>query len=144
MQQLEAEFPNSLWSEAAHFKMERPSDDYISLTNQCFLEPESLKQDVFSSGSTADQSYNCYNKLNNHMDAIGNNDIAGTGIRIRTRQLQSNLKNDGLFTQGTAPRRLRLQCKLQVGPVVYKVSGAETDMIEEYESKPLVGEVRSF
>ncbi|KAJ0100828.1 hypothetical protein Patl1_05549 [Pistacia atlantica] len=136
----EAEFPNSLWSEAAHFKMERPPEDYRSLTNQCLLEPEPFKQDVFSSGSAAGQSYDRYNKLNNQMDAIGSNDVAGTGIRIRTRQRQSNQKNDGSLTQGTAPRRLRLQSKLQVGSVVYKESGAETDMLEEYELEPLVRE----
>ncbi|XP_058206312.1 NAC domain-containing protein 91-like isoform X2 [Rhododendron vialii] len=49
--------------------------------------------------------------------AAGNDDIFGTGIRIRAREHQNQPSNANSGWQGTAPRRIRLQKKLQVGPV---------------------------
>lgn len=61
-----------------------------------------------------------------------------TGIRLRTRQRQPSIENpdaQGIALQGTAPRRIRLQCKLQMRPV--RCSAA-------CESKPIAAEVRSL
>lgn len=143
MQQPEAEFPNSLWSEEAHFSMETAPEDFAVLTNQCFLESQFCEQDVFSSGYITDLSYLGFNKSSNHMDEINSNNDAGTGIRIRTRQRQSNQKNDGSIFQGTALRRIKLKHKIHV-PIACTAAGPEGYMLEEYESKPIDREVGSF
>ncbi|KAI6697707.1 hypothetical protein NL676_017826 [Syzygium grande] len=51
--------------------------------------------------------------------AFQRGETSGTGIRIRPRSSQ-NLQPQPQFDygkQGSAPRRLRIQCKLQIGPV---------------------------
>lgn len=45
---------------------------------------------------------------------VGDN---GTGIKIRSRQVQNPSGASSFVVQGSAPRRIRLQKKLQVGPV---------------------------
>ncbi|KAK8599874.1 hypothetical protein V6N13_060316 [Hibiscus sabdariffa] len=61
-----------------------------------------------------------YNVLNsdgefsNHMDTSCNVDSAVTGIRIRSRPPRNQPDTGNSMIQGTAPRRIRLQCNLQV------------------------------
>ncbi|XP_057800752.1 NAC domain-containing protein 91 isoform X2 [Salvia miltiorrhiza] len=59
---------------------------------------------------------------------------SGTGIVIRKRQIpnQSTVQNTALH--GTAPRRLRLQMKLQVGPVQCGLPNEQTNSKIEQES----------
>ncbi|KAI8028864.1 NAC domain-containing protein 91 [Camellia lanceoleosa] len=47
-------------------------------------------------------------------NAVGNDNISGTGIRIRSRQVHNRPSAENFGVQGTAPRRIRLQKKLQV------------------------------
>lgn len=68
-------------------------------------------------------------------DSIGHGDTFGTGINLRTRQPrdQSSLKNFG--PQGNAPRRIRLQQKLQLPSFFYsKFTGLSFEE-ENHEAK---------
>ncbi|XP_030460407.1 protein NTM1-like 9 isoform X3 [Syzygium oleosum] len=49
--------------------------------------------------------------------AFQSGDTSGTGIRIRPRSSQNLQPQFDYGKQGSAPRRLRIQCKLQIGPV---------------------------
>jgi hypothetical protein len=94
-------------------------------------------EDFISGG----QTYNCSLKeSSDHFTAVPSGEVR-TGIRIRTRQPQNPLTEGvslgGYVAQGTAPRRLRLQCKLQVSA---DWSGGP----EDHESKPITTEVRSL
>uniref|UniRef100_A0A5B7AHB0 NAC domain-containing protein n=1 Tax=Davidia involucrata TaxID=16924 RepID=A0A5B7AHB0_DAVIN len=92
-----------------------PNDEHQR--NMGFLQNDLLRQDAVSAGG---QYYNLFNSLEESTsgsNAVGGGDIFGTGIRIRTRQPQ-NPSAQNFATQGTAPRRIRLQKKLQVGPVL--------------------------
>lgn len=166
MQQPNPEITSSLCfkdniASATPLKMERTPEDFRTVTSQnivnepsinfrnscylddfCYADVESCEQDVFSSVSTTGQFHNAvggYGDSNNHTVGIANSNIVETGIRTRTRKPQSNPCREGFGMQGDAPRRLRLQYKLQVGPV-----RLQSCMPEEDESKPIVLEVRSF
>ncbi|KAJ7959457.1 NAC domain-containing protein [Quillaja saponaria] len=68
----------------------------------------------------------------------------GTGIRIRTRQGQNLQPAMNTVAQGTAPRRIRLQCKLQAQPPhSSNMSSDWSCKSEEYESKPIIADERS-
>ncbi|XWS48671.1 hypothetical protein CRYUN_Cryun13aG0096100 [Craigia yunnanensis] len=98
------------------------------------------KQDVNFSGSGA--FYNVLNsngELSNHVNTTCNVDSAITGIRIRSRPARGQRDTENFVTQGDAPRRLRLQCKLQVhslycGNAINNWSSEE----KEDDSKPVV------
>lgn len=66
----------------------------------------------------------------NHVTTTCNLDNAITGIRIRSHAAQSQPNTENSVTQGYAPRRIRLQCKLQVG--TYYSEG------KKHGSKPVV------
>lgn len=66
-----------------------------------------------------------------------------TGIRIRTRQLQ-NQPSIGNSAQGSAPRRLRLQRKLQVQPLHCSPMSEGWNTPEDQELKAAATEVRSL
>lgn len=55
----------------------------------------------------------------NHITHVSNveNSTSGTGIIIRKRQIPNQSTVQSSAPHGTAPRRIRLQKKLQVGPV---------------------------
>ena len=88
------------------------------------------------------QTYNCSLKeSSDHFTAVASGEVR-TGIRIRTRQPQNlplteGVSQGGYVAQGTAPRRLRLQRKIQVSA---DWSGGP----EGHESKPITTEVRSL
>nr|AGY49286.1 putative membrane bound NAC transcription factor 1 [Nicotiana benthamiana] len=50
-------------------------------------------------------------------NVVGSDSGSGTGIKLRPRQMQNQSDDRQFRTQGTANRRIRLQVKLQVGPV---------------------------
>ncbi|KAK8558126.1 hypothetical protein V6N13_073802 [Hibiscus sabdariffa] len=54
-------------------------------------------------------------ELSNHVHGARNIDNAITGIRIRPRAARSQPSIEKSVMQGNAPRRIRLQCKLQAG-----------------------------
>lgn len=72
----------------------------------------------------------------NHVTTTCNLDNAITGIRIRSHAAQSQPNTENSVTQGYAPRRIRLQCKLQVG--TYYSEG------KKHGSKPVVTKVRNL
>lgn len=75
--------------------------------------------------------------------SAGNDDIFETGIRIRPREHQNQPSNANSGWQGTAPRRIRLQKKLQVGPVSCGNFGDLSHKEENSEAKtPIVAKVR--
>lgn len=122
------------------------NEPLINFRNSCYLDDfcstdvESCEQDVFSSISTTGQFHNAfggYGDSNNHTVGIASGNIVATGIRTRMRNPQSQPCREGFVNvkQGDAPRRLRLQCKLQVGPV-----RLQSCLPEEDESKPIVAE----
>lgn len=47
--------------------------------------------------------------------SLGSNTGSGTGIKLRTRQPMSESVARGVEGQGTAPRRIRLQTRFQIG-----------------------------
>ncbi|XP_041014799.1 NAC domain-containing protein 62-like [Juglans microcarpa x Juglans regia] len=68
------------------------------------------------------------------LSAGGASGEVSTGIRIRTRQPQ-NQPSIGNSAQGSAPRRLRLQCKLQVQPLHCGPMSEEWSTPEDHELK---------
>lgn len=118
----------------------------INFRNSCYLDDfrytdvESCEQDIFSSVSTTGQFHDAlggYGDSNNHTVGVASRNIVATGIRTRMRNPQSHPYSEGFLNvkQGDAPRRLRLQCKLQVGPL-----RLQSCMPDEDESKPIVAE----
>ncbi|XVF12780.1 hypothetical protein REPUB_Repub08aG0149200 [Reevesia pubescens] len=86
--------------------------------------------------------YNVLNsngELSNHVNATCSVDNAFTGIRIRSRPAQRQPDTENSVTQGDAPRRIRLQRKLQVG-TLYCSNAINNWSSEEKEddSKPVV------
>ncbi|KAK4786661.1 hypothetical protein SAY86_010494 [Trapa natans] len=94
------------------------------------------------------QLANDQNNRASHMkvseDPNGSNDrdIFATGIRIRARTLQVPPTLPNQNSQGTAIRRMRLQCKLQIGPVICTAQSmmCSNDEAEESNSKSVVTE----
>ncbi|KAF5442629.1 hypothetical protein F2P56_035269 [Juglans regia] len=68
------------------------------------------------------------------LSAFGASGEVSTGIRIRTRQPQ-NQPSIANSAQGSAPRRLRLQCKLQVQPLQFGPMSEEWSTPEDHELK---------
>ncbi|KAJ9679882.1 hypothetical protein PVL29_021709 [Vitis rotundifolia] len=95
--------------------------------------------DAFSVGSTANQLDNLFNSLeesSSYTNAVGSSDITGIVIKRRTRQPQnqSHAQNSGAL--GTAPRRIRLQTKPEVGPAYCSMS-RDLNCKEEAEVRSL-------
>ncbi|XP_054788634.1 protein NTM1-like 9 [Prosopis cineraria] len=83
------------------------------------------------------QVYNVDNESRNYNPVV-NGDI-GTGIRIRPRQVRNDLPNTNPASQGTAPRRIRLQRKLQLHPLSSnEVVKGGSCVPEDHGSKPIV------
>ncbi|KAF7148146.1 hypothetical protein RHSIM_Rhsim03G0217000 [Rhododendron simsii] len=85
------------------------------------LQNEMVGDPFLAVSSASGQSYfsNSPEEPSINTISAGNDDIfgTGTGIRIRPRENQNQPSNANSGLQGTAPRRIRLQKKLQVGPV---------------------------
>ena len=81
-----------------------------------FLQNNFRDDDTFSVGSSVNPFENLLNSLDgsNNTNAVGNTDITGPVINRRRRSpIQSQVHSSGV--QGIAPRRIRLQTKLEVG-----------------------------
>lgn len=114
--ELESEYPNT-WEYAAmtssNFLMETTHKEQ---TNPSILQNEYAKHYYPLSGFAPVQSSNSfstYQELGNPKNANGYSDISGTGIRIRSRQIQSQPYTENPVIQGSAPRRLRLQTSVR-------------------------------
>lgn len=131
-------------------------DAHVVLQGQCitpnFSNDESQsnlrslpnRPGVLSAVSVDYQAYN-FSSLEGSCtgsNAVGSDNNIGTGIKIRTRQPRSQASAQNPVTQGTAPKRIRLQTKLQVGSVSCSKPKDLSHGEENYEVKPLVIEVR--
>ncbi|GMI76525.1 NAC domain containing protein 62, NTM1 (NAC WITH TRANSMEMBRANE MOTIF 1)-LIKE 6 [Hibiscus trionum] len=81
---------------------------------------------------------NSEEELNNHVNATCNPDNAITGIRIRSRAARSQPSIENSAMQGYAPRRIRLQCKLQVGTLYPPNATNNSSEGKDEDSKPVV------
>ncbi|XP_062147475.1 protein NTM1-like 9 isoform X2 [Alnus glutinosa] len=115
------------------------------------LQSKSDKPEDFASDGAAEQTYNSslYNsslkESSDHLTTVSSGEGSRTGIRIRTRQSQNEPLMEGVskgsVAQGIAPRRLRLQCKLQVLPVQCSPMSADwSGGAGGHESKPIATE----
>lgn len=83
------------------------------------------------------QVYNVDNGSKNYDSVI--NGSTGTGIRIRCRQVRNDMPNPNPNSQGTAPRRIRLQRILQVHPLgCSEVGEGGSCITEDHDSKPII------
>lgn len=77
------------------------------------LATNSIGQDASSAISAVGSDFGVFNsmeELSREMNPVNHGSfVGGTGIKIRTRQSQVRPYADNFATQGTAPRRLRLQ-----------------------------------
>lgn len=91
------------------------------------------------------QVFNGDEESRNYNPVVGGDN--GTGIRIRSRPARNDPSNMNPAIQGTAPRRIRLQRKIQVHPVqpifsneAVKYEGCAP---EDHDSKPTIAGVRN-
>lgn len=68
----------------------------------------------------------------------------GTGIKIRTRQPRNQESAGNVASQGNASRRIRLQKKLQIGPVLCSHETGLGNSKARYEEKTVIDEVKLF
>ena len=68
----------------------------------------------------------------------------GTGIKIRTHQPRNQESAGNVASQGNASRRIHLQKKLQIGPVLCSHETGMNNSKASYEEKPLIDEVKIF
>jgi hypothetical protein len=105
-------------------------------------------QNPVSSGGGAEQIYDSSIKeSNNHLNLFASGEVRN-GFSITPRQRQNQPSNENSMTQmaqGTAPRRLRLQCKLQVRPLITSLMSEDCSYTTgDHELKPVATEVRSL
>ncbi|XP_062147473.1 NAC domain-containing protein 91-like isoform X2 [Alnus glutinosa] len=109
------------------------------------LQSKSYKPEDFTSDGAAEQTYNSSLKeSSDHLTTVASGE-GRTGIIRRTRQSQNEPLMEGVskgsVAQGIAPRRLRLQCKLQVLPVQCSPMSADwSGGAGGHESKPIATE----
>ncbi|XP_039063206.1 NAC domain-containing protein 62-like isoform X2 [Hibiscus syriacus] len=96
-------------------------------------------EDVSFSGTLPLQNVlNRKEESSNHANADCNLDNAITGIRIRPRPARSRPNIENSVMQGNAPRRIRLQCKLQVGTLYPPNAMNNFSEGKDEDSKPVV------
>ncbi|KAJ0811064.1 hypothetical protein HanPI659440_Chr01g0033701 [Helianthus annuus] len=91
----------------------------------------SFQPEAFETGIAQAKEDSCGNVDSEAAFASNNQHISDTGIKIRRRLTQSVANGPDFNAQGTAPRRIRFQKKLQMGPVT-------TRSEEENERKPII------
>ena len=94
---------------------------------------------VSSASNQSDDLFNSPEEISSNNNDVGDADSfgtgTGTGIRIRVRQRDNQPSAETSWLQGTAPRRIRLQKKIQVGSVL---CGSFSCKEENHEAKPIV------
>lgn len=79
-----------------------------------------------------------------HSGAACGDSASGTGIKRRTRQVQNCASDPKSTAHGTAPRRIRLQKKLQIGPVLCSLVREPICSEDNHQKQSAVTEVGSF
>ncbi|GAV73272.1 NAM domain-containing protein [Cephalotus follicularis] len=122
----ELELPTSVcWDnidKKAPLQMETATQDCRTLTSASNAEEQC------GDLASTDQFYTWlkdYEELSEHKNAIGSVDIVGSGIRTRTHLPKNQPHTEKIQAQGDAPRRIRLQCKLQVPISAKEVKASE-------------------
>ncbi|PNT08800.1 hypothetical protein POPTR_012G007500v4 [Populus trichocarpa] len=85
---------------------------------------------------SATDQLNTLNKPSNSTNEVGGSDTNWNGIRTRVHNPRNRQFGRNFNTQGDAPRRLRLQCKLQVQPIQFSTKSEDFNSGEgelEYE-----------
>ncbi|KAJ6976452.1 hypothetical protein NC653_028552 [Populus alba x Populus x berolinensis] len=85
---------------------------------------------------SATDQLNTLNKPSNSTNEVGGSDTNWNGIRTRVHNPQNRQFGRNFNRQGDAPRRLRLQCKLQVQPIQFSTKSEDLNSGEgelEYE-----------
>ncbi|KAE8663287.1 NAC domain-containing protein 86 [Hibiscus syriacus] len=109
----------------------------IKATAQDCTTPTS-KDVSFSSTVPLHNVLNSKEESSNHVNATCNLDNAITGIRIRPRPARSQPNIENSVMQGYAPRRIRLQCRLQVGTLYPPNAMNNFSEGKDEDSKPVV------
>ena len=113
--------------------------------NSAFVQNKHLIQPALAVSSASNEYYDLFNspeEISSNNNDVGDADSfgTGTGIRIRVRQRDNQPIADNSWLQGTAPRRIRLQKKIQVGSVR---CGSFSCKEENHKAKPIMAKVRS-
>ncbi|KAK1431634.1 hypothetical protein QVD17_08131 [Tagetes erecta] len=115
--------------------MQRQPTSYIHEPQPYFVTEFGQSNTVKDDSCSSTNSNNALASSSEH-----NSDI---GIKIRKRSTQSATNDANVHTQGTAPRRIRLQKRLQVGPVTTR-SEQEPIAIKEKENPTASDAVSTF
>ncbi|KAJ0796362.1 putative transcription factor NAM family [Helianthus annuus] len=91
----------------------------------------SFQPEAFETGIAQAKEDSCGSVDSEAAFASNSEHVSDTGIKIRRRPTQSVANGPDFNAQGTAPRRIRFQKKLQIGPVI-------TRSEEENEPKPII------
>uniref|UniRef100_A0A5B6YH27 NAC domain-containing protein n=1 Tax=Davidia involucrata TaxID=16924 RepID=A0A5B6YH27_DAVIN len=121
-------------------------DPELRMVDRAVLCDDSVGQDASSVESIMGSCYGSVNNLEDsasQMNPVNNSRelVGGTGIKIRTRKLQNQPCNENFTTQGTAPRRIRLQMKLSPVSVSCGQSDASS-YSKEQEARSTAAEAR--
>lgn len=101
--------------------------------------------DASSTVSTAHNLFDGLEEPRSESNVVeSDNSNFGTGIKIRTRQPRNQESAGNVASQGNASRRIRLQKKLQIGPVLCSHETGLSNRKASYEEKPLIDEVKIF
>ncbi|KAL4341701.1 hypothetical protein GQ457_08G033930 [Hibiscus cannabinus] len=132
------------------------SDDYYYCIDSGSRENSAIESEIPNALSTVKDGTSCSesdaqvaqmlnnkDELSNHVNTSCNLDNVVTGIRIRSRPSRSQPNIENSVMQGYAPRRIRLQCKLQVGTLYLPNGINNCSEGQEEDSKPVVSEVRT-
>ncbi|KAF8412048.1 hypothetical protein HHK36_000001 [Tetracentron sinense] len=110
--------------------------------NMGLLPDDSAGLDASSADSAMDPFHDLFNspeELSSQKNPVsGSHGPIETGIKIRTRQPQNQPSSHNFVTQGTAPRRIRLQRKLSQVPVCCGKVRESNCSTEDSEPKPSV------
>jgi len=115
-----------------------------SLKSEDIIDRKAPLQNPISSSGASEQMYDySLKESSNHLTAASSGEVrTGITIRQRSQKIQPGIGNSA---QGSAPRRIRLQCKLQVQPLTSNLVPEDwRHTTGDHELKPVVTDVRSL
>lgn len=116
-----------------------------SLKSEDIIDRKAPLQNPISSSGASEQMYDySLKESSNHLTAASSGEVrTGITIRQRSQKIQPGIGN--FMAQGSAPRRLRLQCKLQVQPLTSNLVPEDwRHTTGDHELKPVDTDVRSL
>ncbi|XP_030935067.1 NAC domain-containing protein 91-like [Quercus lobata] len=109
-----------------------------SLKSEDIIDRKAPLQNPISSSGASEQMYDySLKESSNHLTAASSGEVrTGITIRQRSQKIQPGIGNSA---QGSAPRRIRLQCKLQVQPLTSNLVPEDwRHTTGDHELKPVV------